>query len=441
MKPLLLRTFLFAAFLLFTHSVAYAWSVNIMGIWYYVDVTGYGSDAEPNPATVGTNSSFSGDLVIPAFITFDYTYALKDSHGNYVRDSNGNYIYNTRSLTTPVTSISGDAFKGTDVTSVTIGSNVKSIGYSSFNSCTKMKSLSVPSSVETIGQYAFGGAHSLTDLYWNVIDPNGNGWDSNYNNIGYMNTNNLERVTFGPNVKVIPAYLLSYSKVTNIVIPNSVTSIGGYAFRGASQLRTIDFGNSVRNIAHDAFYGCSSLEVLAFPASLEHIGSSAFQDCTSLTDVTINRNSTLSLEAVVFQNCSSLRRIILPDLISTIPGGTFRGCRSLMNIIIPQNVTTIGGYAFEDCSSLSSLSIGPAVSSIGINAFNNCYNLTELNWYAKSCATESSNYIYSQNIESVTIGEEVEMIPHSFVRYAKIKTVTIPKSVKTVNNYSFLNIL
>lgn len=430
-KSFFKRILLIAVFLLAFASEAFSsWYVTIGGINYYVEVTGYGEDAVPKPAHVSKHYSFSGSLVIPSTITFDYTYHVIDSNGNYVEDSDGNRITRTRSLTTPVIGVSAAAFESTDVTSVVIGSNVKWIGYGAFNSCTKMTSLYIPNSVDSIAAYAFGGLHSLTDLYWNAIELKvGN---------SSMTTQNIERVTLGPDVKVLPTNFLINSKVTEVIIPNSVTDIGDQAFKGCSLLNRLVFGNSVKTIAREAFLDCSSLTSIDLPNSVSSIGNKAFGNCYSLSHVSIS-NSMTTIPQYAFYNCSGLKTINLPNSITKIESSAFKNCSSLTTIYIPNSVTTIEGYVFRDCSSLSNVTIGKGVSSIGERAFYNCTNIKDLKWNAINCSeTGMSNCPgVHDNIEYVTIGPEVEVLPNNFVTQSKIKQVTIPNSVTTINRGLF----
>lgn len=77
------------------------------------------------------------------------------------------------------------------------------------------------------------------------------------------------------------------SELTNFDIPQSVTSIGQYAFRGCSMLESVNIPASVTSIGYSAFYGCTSLESVSIPASVTSIGNHAFYDCTSLVSITI----------------------------------------------------------------------------------------------------------------------------------------------------------
>ena len=136
------------------------------------------------------------------------------------------------------------------------------------------------------------------------------------------------------------------TEITDLVIPNGVTNIGGYAFRECSSLTSVTIGNSVTSIGGCAFEGCSALTSVTIGNSVTSIGGRAFEGCSALTSVTIGNS------------------------VTSIGGCAFEGCSGLTNVTIPNSVTSIGNSAFNGCSGLTSVTIGNSVTSIGDNAFN-----------------------------------------------------------------------
>ena len=134
------------------------------------------------------------------------------------------------------------------------------------------------------------------------------------------------------------------------VLPDSVTSIGGHAFRDCTSLTSIIIPDSVINIGNYAFWGCTSLTSITIPDSVTSIGYRAFYECENLTSITI------------------------PDSVTSIGEFAFYGCESLTSITIPDSVTSIGDRAFEDCTSLTSIKI--AASNEKYLIINN-YNKVE----------------------------------------------------------------
>ena len=223
-------------------------------------------------------------------------------------------------------------------------------------------------------------------------------------------------------------YCLSLSE---IVIPNSVTSIGDLAFSFCSSLaevvipnsvvcingnpfwywngkleclspsfvyennilfnkdksRIISFRNqnltsyvipnNVTRIGDRAFSFCSSLAEVVIPNSVTRIGDSAFESCSSLAEVVIP-NSVTRIGDSAFEGCSSLAEVIIPDSITGIGDRAFSFCSSLAEVIIPNSVTNIGKGAFQLCSSLAEVVIPNSVTRIGDYAFSSCSSLAEV---------------------------------------------------------------
>ena len=137
-------------------------------------------------------------------------------------------------------------------------------------------------------------------------------------------------------------------------IPNSVTSIGYFAFGRCIGLTSVTISNSVTSIGDDAFYKCSGLTSVTIPSSVTSIGNQAFDGCSGLTSITI------------------------PNSVASIGGGAFAWCSGLTSMTIPNSVSSIGRYAFQYCSALTSVTIPNSVTSIGDGAFNGCSGLTEV---------------------------------------------------------------
>ena len=188
--------------------------------------------------------------------------------------------------------------------------------------------------------------------------------------------------------------------LTSLVIPDSVTNIGDYAFSGCRSLTDIVIPDSVTRIGDGAFRGCKSLTDIVIPDSVTSIGGYAFGCCESLTDIVIPNSVTSigdnafwyckSLSSVVipagvtsigaraFCECSSLISIVIPDGITCIGESAFCVCSSLSSVVIPDSVTSIGNYAFAYCKSLTDIVIPNSVTSIGDNAFRHCSSLSSL---------------------------------------------------------------
>ena len=262
-----------------------------------------------------------------------------------------------------VTIIGRKALDNTKITSVTIPDSVTDIGECAFEGCTSLTSVTIPDSVTTIGGHAFCSCRKLKSVYyqgdiedWLSIslkdydsNPCGNGANLYFNN----------------------------KLVTNVIIPDSVTTIGKYAFYRCRSFTSATIGNGVTTIGESAFNKCTSLTNVTIANSVTTIDYSAFSECTKLASITIP-DSVTSIGAGAFVYCSSLTSVTIGNSVTMIGWSVFEGCTSLTSVIIPDSVTTIGRSAFQSCTSLTSITIPDSVTEIYENAFADCPKLTDV---------------------------------------------------------------
>ena len=215
--------------------------------------------------------------------------------------------------------------------------SVTSIGHYAFFGCSDLTSITIPNSVTNIGQKVFSYCTGLTSI---IVESGNTVYDSrdNCNALIETSTNTL------------------IAGCKNTTIPNSVTSIGSYAFIGNASLTSITIPNSVTSIGDYAFRGCTGLTSIIIPNSVISIGGYAFCDCTFLTNITIG-NSVTSIGSEAFSFCIRLTSIIVESgnavydsrdncnaIIETSTNTLIVGCK---NTTIPNSVTSIGSYAFN----------------------------------------------------------------------------------------------
>ena len=158
---------------------------------------------------------------------------------------------------------------------------------------------------------------------------------------------------------------------------HGTANIGNSAFQKCYSLTQINIPNSVTSIGNSAFQSCFALTQINIPNSVTSIGNSAFQKCFALTQINIP-NSVTSIGNSAFQNCYSLTQINVPDSVTSIGNSAFQGCFALTQINIPNSVTSIGNSAFQDCFALTQINIPNSVTSIGNSAFQGCNALCDI---------------------------------------------------------------
>ena len=303
-----------------------------------------------------------------------------------------------------ITGIAEDAFRGcSGLKEITIPSGMTSIARSSFEGCSSLRRVTIHSNATTSMEInAFNGLMCLSVVFADdstMIPKN-----------AFAGASGVVSVTIPSSVKSIGSFAFYYcSGLTEIAIPSGVTSIDEGAFFGCSGLTSITIPASVTEIDSSAFAYCKGIESIrvdsqnpifyskgdciidktsgrlvfgcqnsVVPFGVREIGVSAFLGCVGLTQITIPASVT-SIGKEAFSDCSGLTSITIPESVTSIGDGAFSDCSGLTgNLVIPSGVMSIGSYAFWCCSGLTGITIPEGVTSIGYSAFYNCSGLSSI---------------------------------------------------------------
>ena len=332
---------------------------------------------------------------------------------------------------------------------VYIPNQVKAIYKSTFQEKTNIITVYVPDSVSSIESNAF---NNVINVVYNGT-PIGNTWGARkritggYIVDGFAYTNDQKDTVFAylgneidvavpENVKVVKERTFSYTNITSVTIPTTVTSIGEYAFYGCTRLKSVSIPKSVTSIGRYTFYGCASLTSVTIPNSITSIGEYMFVGCTGLTSVTIPTSVT-SIGEYAFYGCTGLKSISIPNSVTSIRGYAFDGCTGLTSVTIPTSVTSIGEYAFYGCTRLKSVSIPNSVTSIGRYMFYGCTSLTSVT--IPTSVTSIGDYAFCRctGLTSITIPSSVKTIEAGAFEKCNFNSVDVPNSVSYIGYYAF----
>jgi hypothetical protein len=421
---------IFSLFLLLTLPFIASGQVKIGELWYVLS----GTEAEVTFArdTYGYRHS---DIIIPTSVSYD-------------------------EVDYSVTSIAKTAFYDCDsLKNIVIPNSVTNIGNYAFYDCDGLLSVEIPNSVTSIGDRTFEGCTFISENFINHSSLS----DEVHWGAKVVDTEEIDGL-------VIEGNTLIHGRpwITNVTIPETVTSIGDEAFRDCILLSSITIPESVVSIGYSAFSHCRSLTNITIPKNIETIEGYAFVDCFFNAENFVN-HSALSDEnnwgAVVVNGeekdgvlihdntlicCRpTVNSVTIPNNVTSVGESAFGYCSLLTSITIPEGVTSIGAYAFLYCQNLTHIYFPASLDNIGNHAFNFCFNLKYISVdfrnpifiaYANEALIEKATNILLCGTTSGYIPPTVTAIGNqAFVgRIFDNHHINIPENVSSIGQYAFV---
>lgn len=264
-----------------------------------------------------------------------------------------------------------------------------------------------------------------------------------------MDTSNIKKIVMPDTVTYIGGEAFgdydSGVPLEEIVLSKNLKSIGPCAFRGCYDLKSIDIPKSVTEIGHSAFYGCSSLENVSINSEIdiaEDVFSSVPAVNNSYDDWLYNENSSdffiwngwlygykgnsknpvipsgvYGINDYLFRN-SDITGITIPEGVKYIGYGAFKNCTALKSVKLPNSLQKIGGEAFGDCTALSSVTFGSGLKSIEYEGFGHCEALKKV-VLPEGLEKLDSAFYGCENLENITFPSSLSEIDSSSIYYTK----------------------
>lgn len=332
-----------------------------------------------------------------------------------------------------------------------------------FSGCQDIKKISVAKSVLYVG--------NKTDcVLIKSVGPVGSGSDFEYGwtdkipDGAFQGLTNVTSVSIGPGVKSIGSKAFSKTAITELIIPSSVVSIGTSCFYDCSKLSHIVVPDSVKmvgeaafcgtdlksagpigegfdyefgwvkNIPDNAFSSCGELTEVYIPESCERIGNSAFRSCSNLNNIAISDNC-VEIGSLAFAH-SGLMSIKLPSHITKISEGMFEYCEKLKYLDVPEEVKVIETYAFL-YSGLRRIDLPASVTDIQTYAFAESNSLNYVSMSEQLNRIDSYAFSYCSSLKNIEMPKSISYVGNYAFYGSGIREITIPQSVSYLGGSSF----
>lgn len=334
-------------------------------------------------------------------------------------------IINYEDKSYSVTNIVQDAFRDCDkITGITLPISINYVGDNVFSGCTGLTYAKIP----------FSAVKELPTQLEEIVLTSGSLLNGEFSGFS-----KLKRISLPNSItKIGDSSFYNCISLTSINIPNGVTEIGDFAFRGCS-LTGISLSNGVLSVGDAAFSDCGSLVSLHLPASIKRIGTYIISGCSNLTEIVVDDGNTVYrsfdnnciIEIETKTLICGLSNCKIPNNndVAIIGAGAFLDNHTLTNISIPNNIISIGDFAFSGCTSLSTINISESVKSIGERAFSDC-NINSVNYMG-----ETADWC---NIQFTDMDSNPIKFANKFkINNSVIENLIIPGSATKISEYAF----
>lgn len=343
----------------------------------------------------------------------------------------------TVKLPSGIQTIGGGAFTGCyALKSISLPAKLKYIGGSAFFGCSALESIYVTDKVEYIGTSAFEGCESLTSIKV-----------SSDNRVYYAKSG----VLFHKKNKSLIAYPAGKTG-TDYSVPQGILSVADSAFAGCEGLVSVSLPDGLQSIGDEAFSDCCWLVSVNLPDGLQSIGSQAFSDCRILASLSLP-DSLLSIGSQAFYGCSSLKSIEVTaenPVFAVIDGAlidkedktliVYPAGRTETEYSVAQDIQTLAAYAFQNCTALTSVNLPDSLQAVGNGAFTGCSSLTSVSLPDTVQSIGNSAFKNCTSLASVSLPDGLATMDSSvFENCTSLTSVSLPGNLQYIGYYTFQN--
>lgn len=290
-----------------------------------------------------------------------------------------------------------------------------------YNLYDEIKRIVIENGITNIPHSAFSGFWGLTEVVIpeSVVSIAGH---------AFRSCKNLKSIDLHDGIQELGSSCFEGSGLTEVTIPKGVTLIPFAAFRGCRNLTEINFHNAITQIDPHAFEDCYNLQQVTIPDSVTVIQANAFTSCTRLTDVVLSKNLKI-IEGGLFRDCSSLKEIKIPDSVMAVENNAFTNT-ALEYVTLGASVASIASSAFDECPNLEAFIVSDFNSHFSVDSSNALFNKdkTELYFVPKAL---SGSYTVPAGTKFIKTG--------AFRDCTNLTQVTLPDSLLELGNYAFYN--